>query len=397
MIHLLSARDKVLAQIALQLAEIDNFRGRSGEVVSLVAPYCNSDSIVTYRLSGDNFSVAYTHRPLKEEYGRSFSHYEIPRAAYDRMVCGDMLTCVEARDLGFVPPCLEDETILSAIVFPITVDGGIEGLVVFASHTTEDWPQDTVDWLSTVMALLTGAMRRTIANERLSEQLAWRDKIYPIIAHDLRSSISSMHMLFEAMDTTTDHTEHEELYNMMRNNASDAFVLLDNLLKWSRSSLHGNLQANMEMVDFLELIRSVVRYFAPVARIKGVDLVTDFRCDECQTRLDCEMISTVMRNLISNAIKFTPAGGKVTVGMSLSEASIGVWVEDTGVGLSTEDMESINGGGVSSLRRGTGGESTTGFGLTLAREFIELHGGRLNVSSTACVGSRFSFSLSQLC
>lgn len=393
---ILLSRQKILASVALRLAEIDNLRGLSGEVLQMVAPYCSSDVIVTYRLENQHYIVANSYGELSEEYRVPYLMYNVTDAARQRLLARDIFSLQDLRDMDLILPCLDDRSIIAVLAFPMIASGQIEGFMLFGSRSSDAWSEDTVEWVSTFMALIVGSVRRSIANERLATELAWRDKIYPIIAHDLRGSVGSMRMLIDALSLTDQERERVELVEMARKNATESFILLDNLLKWSRTSLHQEMELHLVTVRFLEMIDMVIAYFEPIANAKNIKLIRDFKCAEFTTKVDREMMMTVLRNLISNALKFTHQGGRVVVGVSLSEASLLLWVQDNGVGMSPEDVDRVNQRQLTAPHKGTGGESSTGFGLSLVSEFLALHGGTLSVSSTLCEGSRFSFSIAQL-
>lgn len=395
--ELLLSRQKQLALVALRLAEIDNLRGLSGEVLQMVAPYCNSQVIVTYRLEGEHYLLVNSYGDLAGEFREPYPVSGITSHSRVRLLDGDMFSLSDLEKMGCVLPCIEDRSITAVLAFPLVAQGQIEGFMLFASRTSKAWSEDTVEWISTFVALIVGSIRRTIVNERLSDQLAWRDKIYPIIAHDLRGSVGAMRMLIDAMSLADEEPQKSEFMDMARKNATEAFILLDNLLKWSQTALHNKMELYLVNLQFLELIDTVIAYFEPIAKSKNVRLTRDFRCAEFSTKVDQQMMMTVLRNLISNALKFTNKGGQVVVGVSLYEASISLWVQDSGVGMSEQNVNRINSGQLTSPHRGTDGESSTGFGLSLVSEFVALHGGKLNVSSTLCEGSRFWFSIAQLC
>lgn len=398
MIKTLPSRQRILSEVATMISMAESFRGRSADVINLIAPYCNSDIIVTYRPESDDyFHVVSSWGEMDKAQTRPYSIFNITDRINASIDKNKILSHRMAREIGLSLPCLEDKTIISAMIFPFKVDESIHGFMVFASRTHHNWSEDNVEWLCTVASMIKGSIHRTIANEKLAAQLSWRDKIYPIIAHDLRSTVGTVRMLLDAVRDAADAQEESDLLEMARNNSTEAFMLLDNLLKWSRMQVGKTLKPHMAPVNFLEQINMAYQYYQPIARIKGIELSTDLPSEDFTTLIDTEMIMTVVRNLLSNAIKFTKKGGQITMGVRLNEASINLWVEDNGIGMKESELEKLKNATEYFSHHGTGGEKGSGLGLSLVREFLSLHGGRLTVSSTPCVGSRFSFNIPQLC
>lgn len=398
MIKTLPSRQKILSEVATMISTAESFRGRSGDVVKLIAPYSNSDLIVTYRPESDDyFHVVSSWGEMSKVQSRPYSIFSITDQINLSIDKNKVLTIRMAIKIGLNLPCLEDKTLVSALIFPFKVDGEIQGFMIFGSRKHTKWSEDTTEWLCTVSSMIKGSIHRTIANERLATQLSWRDKIYPIIAHDLRSTVGTVRMLLDAIRDAANAQEESDILEMARNNSTEAFMLLDNLLKWSRMQVGKTLKPHMEPVNFLEQISIAYKHYLPTARIKGIELSTDLPDQDFVTLIDTEMIMTVVRNLLSNAIKFTKKDGHITMGVRLNEASINLWIEDSGVGMNKTELEKLRNTEEYFSRHGTGGEKGSGLGLSLVREFIALHGGRLTITSTPLFGSRFSFDIPQLC
>ncbi|MGM0376490.1 MAG: PAS domain-containing sensor histidine kinase [Bacteroidota bacterium] len=229
---------------------------------------------------------------------------------------------------------------------------------------------------------------------RLSEMNAAKDRIFSIIGHDLRSPFNSIigfsDLLLEQIKNK-DYTGVEEYAGIIQRSSLQAMDLLSNLLEWSRSQT-GNYRFDPDRVEINQMVRDVVGTFGETARQKGlnIDLELDF---DGPVYADQYMIGTVLRNLVSNGIKFTQPGGEISIGTERSGIWLNVRVSDSGVGISEEDQTKLFRVDQYHTTTGTDQESGTGLGLLLCREFVERHGGRIWVESEPGKGSLFRFTI----
>lgn len=231
-------------------------------------------------------------------------------------------------------------------------------------------------------------------SEKLKELNATKDKFFSIIAHDLRNpfnSIIGFSNILKDEARSLDITEIIHFASVINNAAGNTMILLDNLLDWAL------MQQNR--IDFVprllvvsELARETLNSVANNAEQKNIQLMS-----EIPARLlipaDENMIKTVIRNLVSNAIKFTKPGGKVIISAVELSGEVHISVTDNGVGISPENLSNLFNITSGLSTRGTSNEKGTGIGLILCKEFVEKHGGRIWVNSTMGVGSSFTFSL----
>ena len=167
--------------------------------------------------------------------------------------------------------------------------------------------------------------------------------------------------------------------------------MLDNLLSWSRAQ-SGRIDFFPEPVSLTESIENAVELVRGSADNKQISLFSDFSKDVI-VKADKNMLSTILRNLLTNAIKFTPNGGSVTVSSRINHKKVTVSVTDTGIGMTPEDMDKLFklDGGLKTP--GTANETGTGLGLILCQEFMSLHKSKIIAESTPGKGSTFSFTL----
>jgi signal transduction histidine kinase len=219
-----------------------------------------------------------------------------------------------------------------------------------------------------------------------------KDKLFSIISHDLRGPVHQLHEIFKLMDSGYISGEEFQkvLVPKLRERVSYVTALTDNLLHWAKDQLEG-IQVKPTLFNLTEVIQENINLLTAEALKKKVNLVSTaaLKCDVCA---DKNMIRLVLRNLVSNAIKFTPSDGNVTVAAGIDHQYAIVTVHDTGIGLSAEDTAKILSKDYFT-RYGTAGEKGSGLGLMLCREFIEKNKGVLTIESMPGKGSKFSFTV----
>ena len=231
-------------------------------------------------------------------------------------------------------------------------------------------------------------------NTRLAEANAEKDKFFSIIAHDLKSPFSSIEgycrLLVEQIGEKRYETAVEHA-GIIVQSSQLAMELLKNLLEWSRSQT-GRMKFNPVGFDVANEVRELARFFTNIAKQKEITINLDLP-GRAMVFADQAMINTVLRNLISNAVKFTKPGGEVLVSVMREEEEFIVSVKDNGVGIEPERIGKLFRIDKTSSTAGTGNEQGTGLGLILCKEFVEKSGGLIHVESEAGKGSTFRFSL----
>ncbi len=235
-------------------------------------------------------------------------------------------------------------------------------------------------------------------NEKLQLVNAEKEKFFAILAHDLRSPLSSFLGLAEVMAEdigTMTMPEIEDITKSIHQSASSLFQLLENLLEWSILK-KGNFEFHPEKGS---LNRIILRSIDPVqesARRKNISIKMDLKqtffvyCDQ-------KMTETIFRNLISNSLKYTMPGGSVVItAKPLDNGEIEISVKDTGIGMSKEILDKLFLLNEQVSRKGTEGESSSGLGLLICKEFVDKQGGRIWAESEVNVGSSFYFTLQQV-
>lgn len=232
---------------------------------------------------------------------------------------------------------------------------------------------------------------RKKAESDLIELNHLKDKLFSIIAHDLRSPFATLIEILNLLKTgnLTDE-EFKNFVMLISENVEYTGGLLENLLQWSKSHIKGETM-NLQSFDAFDLIESKIKIFRKNASDKGITLVNNTR-PGLFVFADKDMVQLILRNLVSNAVKFCNAGDNITIESRASDGFITISVVDTGVGISKESLDSLFKSDVFSTR-GTNNEYGTGLGLMLCKEFAEKNGGSLYVESELGKGSTFSFTM----
>ena len=228
-------------------------------------------------------------------------------------------------------------------------------------------------------------------NQELRATLNNRDKMYSVIAHDLRSPMASIRMVLNlVVASTSPETVGEEIYNLLdqaNRESEEVHDLLDNLLKWTKSQT-GRLNVVKQELELNDIIPGVVEIFDTIAATKHIKLELKSESDSLKVEADNDMLKTVVRNFLSNAIKFSPADSTIEITMTKENEFAKVSVRDHGVGIASDRLDSIFHKGETTY--GTGGEEGSGLGLQLCQDFARKNGGDCTVESVEGQGSTFS-------
>lgn len=231
--------------------------------------------------------------------------------------------------------------------------------------------------------------------EELRSIIMGRDKLYSVIAHDLRGPLGSIKMILNLMLCSVDGKAiGQDMLDMLRmanQTTEDVFTLLDNLLKWTKSQI-GRLNVAYQTLDIADILSDGIEIFATTAELKGIKFV--FEPKTCSVCVDNDMVKTVVRNLLSNAIKFSNKGDSIFINIDDSDADfVTVSIQDTGCGIKAENQSKLLVIDTHFSTFGTNNEEGSGLGLLLCADFVEKNGGRLWFDSVEDEGSTFSFTL----
>lgn len=245
-----------------------------------------------------------------------------------------------------------------------------------------------------LLARLNTHIELAFSKQRIKKMLGTRDKLYSIISHDLRSPFSSILLTINSLDNRLLEPGSEAYYNiinMLKKTANDTYSLLENLLSWTRSQSESIL-VEKDAISLKTIVNDCVMMQIANAQNKNITLEAEIDEDIAITA-DYNMIQTALRNLISNAVKFTPKEGSITVSVSKTDKEALVAVSDTGVGISEENQKKLFNDETHFTTYGTNREKGSGLGLMLVKDFIEKNDGTIEVSSKLNKGSVFTIRL----
>ncbi|MFN2126756.1 MAG: sensor histidine kinase, partial [Anaerolineales bacterium] len=223
---------------------------------------------------------------------------------------------------------------------------------------------------------------------------ATKDKIFSILAHDLKNTFASLYSRSQMVDENYQNLDEEDKLSSLKrihNSTELIYNLLENLLTWSKSQ-SGHIEYNPSKFNISTLIQENLNLHSIPAERKGIHLKTNVS-DIHTAFADKQMINTVLRNLVNNAVKFTDSGKEVELNVKKDEKFLEIEVKDQGVGISPENLKKLFRIDVKYKTVGTSGEKGTGLGLILCYEFIHKNHGDIWCKSELGKGTSFYFTI----
>jgi signal transduction histidine kinase len=228
--------------------------------------------------------------------------------------------------------------------------------------------------------------------EALTHLNQTKDKLFSIISHDLRSPLNSLRGALDLLEMQNlSQADFQRISTDLRKNVDTVHGTLENLLQWAYTQMKG-INTQTQVIDLKDITDEITALYQAVATEKEINLSNLVR-SKILIKADKNQIRLVIRNLVGNALKFTQAGGKVTLSAEILENRMIFTVADTGVGMNTVELGSLFSSQAHFSKRGTANEKGTGLGLLLCKEFVENNQGKIWVKSKPLEGSAFYFSL----
>lgn len=252
--------------------------------------------------------------------------------------------------------------------------------------------RDDLEERSHDFALLNEKLRQS--EMQLEEMNKNKDRFFSLISHDLRSPFNSLlgltRLIYEDYDSFSPQEIKDSVYNLQQV-AEGMYNLIEDLLDWSRIQFN-NVQFEVEDFNLFEKTSTLIASLKSFANDKNITIVNVIPKD-LELTADLHMITTILRNLINNSIKFTPKYGLIKVSAKRELDLILISVEDNGIGMKYDKVKNLFKVGSKVSSPGTEGETGTGLGLLLCKEFIEQHGGEIWVESEKDKGTKFTFTI----
>ena len=285
---------------------------------------------------------------------------------------------------------------------PLKVNKKIIGVLALKEYNSEMYlGKNEKDLLQVISFPISRAIERKIVEEerteyikKLKELNTTKDKFFSLVSHDLRSPFNSILGFVQLLrDEYSSLTEEEikQYTSFLYNSTHNVFNLLNNLLQFSRFQL-GLTKYEPQRIKLSAIVEDNVKFIKASAVQKGIS-IENFIDDGIEILAEKDMIDSVLRNLITNAIKFTDQNGSIKLRASLLNGFVKISVEDNGVGINESDINKLFKIENKNSTRGTNNEEGTGLGLILTKEFVEKHGGKIFVTSKLGEGTSVSFTI----
>lgn len=232
---------------------------------------------------------------------------------------------------------------------------------------------------------------------QLKELVSTKDRFFNIIAHDLRNPFNAILGLSQILLSDLDSYSREQIkdfINRILSTSKSTFTLLENLLNWSRAQT-GQIKFKPELIELSPFTGEITEQIREEAAAKKIELKT-VTGNTKSIRADRAMLATILRNLLTNAVKFTPKHGTVTLSIFRESKHTVFEITDTGIGIPADQAEKIFKIDEKFTVSGTDGETGTGLGLILCKEFVEKHGGSIGFESRQNEGTKFYFNIPDL-
>lgn len=270
----------------------------------------------------------------------------------------------------------------------INSEGNISYLSINIGITI-DSNKKTTDLIITFADITTSKL----AEESLKEANAMKDQLFSVISHDLRGPIGSVEQMLAlliANGENMDNDSKNEIITLLHNTSKESYNLLENLLEWGRSQRQTTIKPTL--IDVKSVVSETIQLLSSMSLAKNINVGATIG-NECKAFVDPMMFKTIIRNLISNAIKFTPNGGKIGVICHCDKQHCTIQVSDNGVGIPLDRVELIFDDSRVFSTSGTNSEKGTGLGLKLVKRFVDKNGGTIRVTSNEGQGTTFTITL----
>lgn len=246
-----------------------------------------------------------------------------------------------------------------------------------------------------IFAMAVMIIRQWVLNyqERLEleSSLRFKNKVHSVIAHDLKNPIASIAQFTDLLLIKTELSQKQSILESLQESSQAAVNLLENLLYWSRSQ-SDELVVVPESFEVRKLVDEVISLFIHMSKQKELEIKTSVS-QEIMVHADRLLVQTVVRNLVSNAIKFTSRNGNISISAVIEMDRVHISVSDTGIGIKPEIIEQFEQNGQLKSSAGTEKEHGTGLGLQLVRDLVQKNGGELSIKSLPGKGSTFTFTV----
>ena len=297
----------------------------------------------------------------------------------------------------------EDDNIVSYIGFPVNwPDGEVFGTICVLDNKENYHSNDFIDLLQQIKQHLETDLKLLLLNDDLKEKNAQleqlnntKSRFLSLISHDIRGSVGTINEFLKLMIEDYDNLDKSELkpmINSLSKNAGSTYKTLETLLTWSKNDLV-QIQPDKMKVNIVDITDNILNSFGQELLFKKLIVKKEYSSKNIFISVDRKMMTVVMRNLISNAIKYTKNGGTITIRMLELKKQHIIEIEDTGIGMDKSAVGNLFSYDKSHSRHGTNGESSSGIGLMLAKDFMDKNNIKVSVESELGKGTIFRLSI----
>jgi two-component system sensor histidine kinase/response regulator len=395
-----------LYKISTAVAKVPDIRNLYSTIHEIIMDLMKADNFYIAMYNEESNTVSFPYfvdqidpPPVERKAGHGLTEY-ILRIGEAKLI--DAEADLKLRELGETSLIGEPTQIWLGV--PLKVQGITIGVIVVQDYddatTYGESEKQILTYVSEQIALAIDKKYREQKiieySDELKEVIATKDKFFSIIAHDLKSPFHGLlglsRMIFEEYDSMDD-TEVRSSIEILRDSTENTYKLIENLLDWSRLET-GKMKFQPSFQNMFMLVEDTRMLLNNSTRLKNVTI----RNKVSHTSLvwgDSNMLHSLLQNLISNSIKFTPKDGIIEVSELQMGDKIQYTVSDNGVGIEQKDIDKLFRLDVSFSTRGTMNEKGTGLGLVLCNEIVNIHGGEIKIQSEVDVGTKIIFTLNK--
>lgn len=292
-----------------------------------------------------------------------------------------------------------DLGMISYLGYPLNwPDGEAFGTVCVLDNKENLFSDEVINFINNIkksieadLALLCMQKDLEIKNKNLKKTNNVRNKFLSLISHDIRGAVGTLNVFLDLIINDIDEFDKEQIKTMLtslRNSTNKAYETLENMLEWSKNNLTG-ITVNKKQTPIIPIIEEVIDYFKQSITLKKLNITRNFHSTETQLYIDPHMIETALRNIISNAVKYTHNEGEITISTSQIESTYRIEITDNGIGMKPEEVEKLFSYDASHKTSGTKQEHSSGIGLILIKDFLEKNNADVKIESSPNKGTSF--------
>lgn len=324
----------------------------------------------------------------------------------------DLTAASDARNDNFTKEFkesyLEPADIYSLLDIPIKIEGKMHGLICFEqTKEKKDWTMNEKEFglnIASIAALAIETATRKQINAQLAQSLEAKDMILSILAHDLKNPISGTITACDVIKNAADRIQDPEVKaeiemyaELITQSQKHAHNIIQDLLETIKLEAEKATTLIVEKIELNDFIHPIFNSFVSKAKNKQIQLTHNFYQQELYADINPTKFERIIENLMTNAVKFTPKGGRVSLLLHAGNLHHLIIVQDNGIGIPLSDQAIIFNKFTKAKRKGTEGEPTNGLGLFICKQIVEMHKGEIWVESKEGQGSAFYVKISKAC